>query len=134
MTTDIRTTIVDALALKFDVSVDAIEADNGHHITAAAEALVEREYEIAERLVDFGLQATEFDKESIENFVANAGLSVRPQPEPEPEEEPVVEELPAEPGSYEQRIANLEAGQAQIIKSLGILTTLAETHLGSSAL
>lgn len=129
MTSDIRTTIVDALAsLGFDA--DHIESNYAEHITTAETALLEREWSVTDQLSAIALRETEFNEEQLNELFEQVGLSVRPKPEP------VVEELPApvEGLSDSERIGNLEANMEKIIKSLGVLTMLAGKHLGSSAL
>ena len=127
MTNAIRETITDSLIV-IGVSTDEIENYN-RWIDVAKDALVEREYEIAERIIEVALSETEFDREAIENFVAQAGLSVRPQPEPEP-----VVEAPAADLTDSERITKLEQNQQTIVDALNKLTRLAEQHLGSSSL
>jgi hypothetical protein len=134
MTSDIRTIIVDALALKLDESPEYLENNYGTHVTTVTEALVERDYEITDRLVEVALGELSYDREAIENLLSSAGLYVRPQPEPTPEEEPVTEGEPAEPGNFEDRVSKLEQGQAQILEAIQGLTNLAQRHLGTSSL
>jgi hypothetical protein len=134
MTSDIRTIIVDALALKLDESPEYLENNYGTHVTTVTEALVERDYEITDRLVEVALGELSYDREAIENLLSSAGLYVRPQPEPTPEEEPVTASEPAEPGSLEDRVANHESGNGQLVEAVQGLTQLAQRHLGTSSL
>lgn len=87
--TDIRSTIVSALNDNHGIDT----RQYAEYIDTVKDALVDREYQIADRIIEVALGETDYDREAIENLLFNAGLTYRPQPEPEVEEEPAADEV-----------------------------------------
>ncbi|QGJ92859.1 hypothetical protein PBI_BEAGLE_100 [Arthrobacter phage Beagle] len=130
MTSAIRSTIVNALAAKLGEDADYIELQYSEHVTVAEQALAEREWAIADELKAIATRETDYSEENIDEMFEHVGLNVRPKPQPEP----VIEDEPAADLTVEERIAKLEEGQAQILNAVATLTSLAQKHLGTSAL
>jgi hypothetical protein len=95
-------------------------------------ALTEQAYTSTDRLIEFAVQETGYDEDTLRGFIENSGLPVRPKPEPVVEDEPI--EYPVvDPASDSGRIHLLEEGQAKINEALGSLIGLAQKvskHLG----
>jgi hypothetical protein len=63
------------------------------YVNPVADALLEREYDITEQVIETVTQNFGVSREQVLPYVENIGLSVRPEPEPEPEATPVAEGL-----------------------------------------
>jgi len=119
MSNNITETIVNAVNAKagYDVSTSY-----GPYIDAAAEGLLEREYDITEAVIEKVTQHFGVSRDDVMPYVEEVGLSVRPQPEPEVEEEPKTED---------DRLTAIEKAVAGLAESVGELKALADRHLGS---
>jgi HAMP domain-containing protein len=87
--TDIRSTIVSALNDNHGIDT----RQYAEYIDTVKDALVDREYLIADRIIEVALGETSYDREAIENLLSSAGLTFRPRPEPVVEEEPAADEV-----------------------------------------
>lgn len=111
-----------------EINEDALTT-YGPAITTVTEALLEREYQIADHLIRVASTELDYSEETARDFIEQqVGLSVRPLPEPVVEEPAVADGEPVE----EDRFARLESTVNTLAATVANLAALAQRHLGAS--
>lgn len=118
---NIRTTIATTL------SEEGVNLDSyGHYIDLVVDALTEREHYLTDAITERVTEEFGVRTEQVREELTSIGALVRPIPEPEP----VVEEVPAEPQTTDEKVEALTRTVSDLAGVVGQLVTLAQNKLG----
>lgn len=120
MSAAIRTTIVNALTEKLNVSEDYINEQYASTLQVAVDALQEREYDLVDTLIEkadgYGYATT------AREILESVGLTERPAPEPEPEVVAPAEEQDPEAPVTRAEFNTLAGNVSKLVDAVSGLT------------